>query len=69
LSHEISNGGEDVLLVDSHLAGLLEVVGEDVEKELRIGIGVDVSVSVRVEEVAKLFDVGEVSVLKEGVSE
>lgn len=64
LGHEVSNGGEDVLLVDSHLAGLLEVVGEDVEEELRVGIGVDVSMSVRVEEVSKLLDVGEVSVLE-----
>lgn len=50
LRHEVPDGGEDVLLVDSELAGLLEVVGKDVEQELRVRVGVDVPVSVRVEE-------------------
>jgi hypothetical protein len=58
LSHEVSDGGEDVLLVDSDLARLL-----DIEEELGIGVGVDVSVGVGVEEGTKLGGVGEVSVL------
>lgn len=32
------------------LSGLLEIVGEDVEHELRVRVGVDMSVSVCVEE-------------------
>lgn len=50
LSHEVANSGEDVLLVDADLARLLEVVGEDVEEELRVRVGVDMPVGVRVEE-------------------
>ena len=44
LLHEAADGVEDILLVDAELARLLEVIGEDVEEELRVGGGVDVSV-------------------------
>lgn len=65
LGHGVSDGGEDVFFIDSDLARLLEVVGEDVEQELRVRVGVDVSVGVRVEEPTELFSVVEVSVLRE----
>lgn len=53
LLHEASDRGEDIFLVDTELARLLQVVGEDVEKEFRVGGGVDVSVSGGVHEMQK----------------
>ena len=44
LTHERAHGSEDVLLVDTELARLLEVVREDVEEELRVGGRVNVPV-------------------------
>lgn len=63
LSHEVSDGGEDVLLVDSDLARLLKVVGEDVEEQLRVRVGVDVSVGFGIKEGPQLLGVGKVTVL------
>ena len=66
-SHEVSNGVENILFVDTELAGLLQVVGEDVEKELGVRIGVDMSVRVGVKELPERRRVDEVTILKVSV--
>lgn len=47
--HQLADGSEDVVLVDTVLAGLLQVVGEDVEEDLGIRVGVDMTVCVVIE--------------------
>lgn len=68
LLHEFGNGSKDVVRVDTEFAGLLQIVGEDVEEEFGIGIGVDVSMSVVVEVVAEVRGVDEVAVLLSCIS-
>ena len=63
LLHEIANGSEDILLVDTELAGLLELVGEDVKEELGVRGGVDVSVRFGVHEAEQARRVDHVSIL------
>jgi hypothetical protein len=62
--HSGLHGGKDVFLVDSELSGLLEVVGKDVEHELRVRVGVDVSVGLGVECLPESGGVDQVSVLR-----
>lgn len=57
------DGSEDILLVDTRLASLVQVVGKDVEKQLRVGISVDVAMGILVQELTKLCGVDQVSVL------
>jgi hypothetical protein len=71
------HGGEDILLVDSTISinvgdkkadlpefsGLLEVVGKDVEHELRVRVGVDVPVGLGIKLLPESRGVDEVSVL------
>jgi len=57
------DGGEDILLVDTELASLLQVVGKDVKEKLRIGISVAVAMSILIQELAQLIGVDKISVL------
>lgn len=63
LTHQVPDGGEDIFFVDTKLSGLLEVVGEDVEKEFGIAFGVDVPMGIVIEEVFEGLGVDEVAVL------
>jgi len=58
------DGSEDILLVDTGLASLVQVVGKDIEEQLRVGIGVDVTMGILVQELTEFFGVDQVSVLK-----
>lgn len=60
---KITDGGEDVFLIDTELASLLKIVSEDVEKKLRVGISVDMSMSVDVKELSQGGGVDNVTVL------
>ena len=44
LSHERANRSEDILLIDTEFARLLEVICEDVQEQFRVRRGVDVTV-------------------------
>ena len=57
------DGGKDIFLVDTELASLLQVVGKDVEKELRIRICVDMAMSILIQEHAQFVSIDQVSVL------
>lgn len=61
------DGSEDILLVDTGLASLVQVVGKDVEEQLRVGIGVDVTMGILVQELTEFFGVDQVSVLKKRI--
>jgi hypothetical protein len=75
--HGSLHGGEDILLVDStisinigdkkadspELSGLLEIVGKDVEHELRVRVCVDVPVGLGIKLLPERRGVDEVSVL------
>lgn len=54
---------EDILLVDTEFPGLLEIVGENVETELRVGISVDMSMGIGIKELSQSRGVDEVTVL------
>ena len=62
--HEVTDSVEDILLVDTELAGSLKVVGEDVEKDLGVRVGVDVSVSVGVKVLSQRGGVDKVTILR-----
>jgi len=51
LLHKSANGLEYVLFIDPKFARLLEIVGEDVEQQLRVGRGVDMTVGISIHEV------------------
>jgi hypothetical protein len=75
--HGSLHSGEDILLVDSTISieiwvkkadlpefsGLLEVVGKDVEHELRVRVGVDVPVGLGIKLLPERRGVDEISVL------
>ena len=63
MPQELTDGAEDVVLVNTELARLLQIVGEDVEEELRVAVGVDVPVRVVVEVVAEMGRIDEVAIL------
>ena len=58
-------GSEDIFRVDTRLAGLVELVGENVEHQLAVALGVDVTVGGVVEICPKFFGVDEVSIVSE----
>lgn len=60
---DILQGGENILLVDTELSGLLESGGEDVQENLRVGGGVDVTVGLVVKVATELVGVDQVTVL------
>lgn len=57
-------GTEDVVCVDTGLAGLVQGVGEDVEHQLAVRVGVYMTVSLLVEIVAQSGSVDEVTVVR-----
>lgn len=63
LLHKITYSREDILLIDTELARLVQVVREDVEEQLRVGRRVDVPVSGLVHKLEEFGRVDEVPVL------
>ena len=63
LLHEVADGCENVLFVDTELARLLQVISEDIEEKLGVGRSVDVTVGSLVHELQKLRRVDEVAIL------
>jgi hypothetical protein len=63
MSHKFSYRSEDIVLVNTEFARLLQVIGQYVEKKLAVAVGVDVSVCIVVEVVSKVGSVDEVAVL------
>jgi len=59
----ILQGSEDILLVDTELASLLESAGEHVEERLTVRVGVYVAMGLVVEVAAELLGIDQVSVL------
>lgn len=60
---KITDGSEDVFLIDTELSSLLKVVGKNVKKKLRVRIGVDMPVSVDIKELSQSGGVDHVAVL------
>lgn len=54
---------KDILLINTDLASLLQVVSKDVEQQLRVRIGVDVAMGILIHESAELVSIDQVSVL------
>jgi hypothetical protein len=58
------DGSENILLVDTDLASLLQVVGKDVEQQLRVRVGVDMAMGILIHERTELVSIDQVSVLR-----
>jgi hypothetical protein len=56
-------GVEDILGVDTSLASLVQLIGEDVEHEFTVAVSVDMSVGFPVEKLTQLRCVGQVAVV------
>lgn len=63
LLHKAADRGEDILLVDTELARLLQVVGKDVQQELRVGGRVDVPMSGGIHGLEQRLSVNKVPIL------
>ena len=62
----VGHGGENVLFGRLQLAALGQLVGEHVEQHFRVGTGVDVTQIGFVDLFGQLFNVGEVTVVRQG---
>ncbi|KAI5309825.1 hypothetical protein KEM55_002324, partial [Ascosphaera atra] len=60
----LAEGVEEVLVVDTGLFGLVELVRENVQHELAVAVRVDVAVRLVVEEVLQLAGVDQVPVVR-----
>lgn len=65
LFHDSCRCIEDVFLRDPDLVRFLELVGQNVEKKLRVRVRVNVSVRIKVQKLSNLRIIGQVSVLEE----
>jgi hypothetical protein len=68
LLHEPANSGEYVVFIDADLARLLEVIGKDIDQQLRVGRRVDVSVRLSIQELEEGCRVDQVAILRTAVS-
>ena len=62
----VDHGGEHVFFGRLQLAALGQLVGEHVEQHFRIGAGVDVAQVRFVDLLGQLFNVGQVTVVRQG---
>lgn len=58
-----AQAGKEVLVVDTGLLGLTQLIGENIEHELTVTIGVDVTVGLKIQMLAKISGVDQVTVV------
>ena len=59
-------GEKDILLSDTELSSLVQLIGEDVEHELGVTVSIDVAVCIVIEEAGELIGIDQVAVVCKG---
>ena len=61
-----SQSEKNILLSDTELSSLVQLIGEDVEHELRVTVSVDVAVGIVIEEAGELLGIDQIAVVCKG---